>query len=76
MQGRHHYTMKNGNAVAARIKWCREQFGQRGVRWDFSGGFNITISIVTDDDALFYDKTWRFWNVLKGDDQKEVYRNV
>jgi len=57
-----------------RIRWCRENLGGRGTRWDFVGGFNITIMIRDRVDADEYNKTWRFWNVLKGDDKKESYR--
>jgi hypothetical protein len=56
-----------------RVRWCREHLGERGVRWDFSGGFKTTIHIQSDEDALLYDKHWRFWNVLKGNDQEESH---
>lgn len=56
-----------------RIKWCRQQLGPRGQRWDFTGGRSITILIREDQDAELYNKVWRFWNVLKGDDKKESY---
>ena len=51
----------------ARVKWCRENLGARGDRWDFEGGTRITIFIRHSEDVELYDKTWRFWHVLKGD---------
>ena len=51
----------------ARVKWCRENFGTRGDRWDFAGGTRITIYIRREPDVDLYNKTWRFWHVLKGD---------
>lgn len=56
-----------------RIKWCRENFGPRGDRWDFSGGLSITIMIRHQEDADLYNKIWKFWNALKGNGQKESY---
>lgn len=58
-----------------RIKWCRENLGPRGQRWDFDGGLGITIYIRDQADVDLYEKTWRFWNVLKGD-CKEESRNI
>lgn len=55
----------------ARVKWCRATFGDRGGRWDFAGGTKITIYIRHREDVELYDKTWRFWNVLKGDCKEE-----
>lgn len=50
-----------------RIRWCRENLGPRGDRWDYAGGLGITIFIRDSADVELYDKTWRFWHVLKGD---------
>ena len=57
-----------------RIRWCRANLGERGVRWDFAGGMSITIMIRDRADADEYNKVWRFWNVLKGDTKTESYR--
>jgi len=56
-----------------RVRWCRQNLGDRGDRWDFVGGIKTTIYIRSDEDAALYDKHWRFWNVLKGNDQEESY---
>lgn len=58
-----------------RIRWCRDNLGPRGNRWDFSGGFRITIQIRHDEDADLYNKAWRFWNVLKGNNKTESHHN-
>ena len=50
-----------------RLKWCRENLGPRGERWDFDGGTKVTIYMRHAEDVALYNKTWRFWNVLKGD---------
>ena len=72
---RHQFSFRSTKIDASeRLKWCRENLGDRGVRWDFAGGFNITIFIRDDTDADEYNKVWRFWNVLKGDDKEESYR--
>jgi hypothetical protein len=57
-----------------RVKWCRANLGPRGERWDFDGGLAIVIMIGSDEDADAYDKAWRFWNVLKGNNKIETYR--
>ena len=57
-----------------RVKWCRSNLGPRGERWDFDGGLAIVILIQSDEDADAYDKAWRFWNVLKGNNKIETYR--
>jgi hypothetical protein len=57
-----------------RVKWCRANLGPRGERWDFDGGLAIVIKIRSDEDADAYNKAWRFWNVLKGDNKIETYR--
>lgn len=66
------FSQKDVDAVA-RLKWCRQQLGPRGQRWDFVGGRRVTILIREDQDAELYNKIWRFWNVLKGDNKKESY---
>ena len=72
---KHRFEFKSRDIDAnERIKWCRANLGDRGGRWDFIGGFNITIMIRDQADADEYNKVWRFWNVLKGDDKKESYR--
>ena len=71
---RHRFEFKSRDIDAnERLKWCRANLGERGVRWDFVGGFNITISIRDTADAEEYNKTWRFWNVLKGNSKTESY---
>ena len=71
---RHQFSFKSSDINAPeRIRWCRENLGDRGNRWDFSGGISITIFIRTNEDADAYNKVWRFWNVLKGDDKKESH---
>jgi hypothetical protein len=58
-----------------RVKWCRANLGPRGQRWDFTGALNyIQIMIRSDEDAEAYNKTWRFWNVLKGNGKIETHR--
>ena len=56
------------------MKWCRANLGARGERWDFVGGLTIVIMIGSDEDADAYDKAWRFWNVLKGNNKIETHR--
>lgn len=57
-----------------RVKWCRANLGPRGERWDFDGGLAIVIMIRSDEDADAYNKAWRFWNVLKGNNKIETHR--
>ena len=57
-----------------RVKWCRANLGPRGERWDFDGGLAIIIMIRSDEDAEAYNKVWRFWNVLKGNNKIETHR--
>jgi hypothetical protein len=59
-----------------RVRWCRQNLGERGDRWDFGGGFKTIIYIQSDEDALLYDKYWRFWNILKGNDQEESHHII
>jgi hypothetical protein len=76
---RHEYHVKVDGTE--RVRWCRQNLGDRGLRWDFVGGIRTTMSamrslsiyIQSDEDAGLYDKHWRFWNVLKGNDQEESY---
>ena len=71
---RHRFEFKSRDLDAnERIKWCRANLGTRGERWDFIGGFSITIFVRDDADAELYDKHWRFWNVLKGDSKTESH---
>jgi len=72
---RHEYQIK-GDAVEC-IRWCRQNLGDRGVRWDFAGSWKhlragARIYIQSDKDALLYDK-WRVWNVLSGNHQAESH---
>ena len=72
---RHEYHVK-GDAVE-RIRWCRQNLGDRGDRWDFAGSWKhlragAVIYILSDEDVLLYNK-WRFWNVLSGNNQEESY---
>ena len=61
--------------ASTRIKCCRANLGDRGNRWDFTGGLTlVVISIKSAADAEQYDKTWRFWNVLKGNSKTETHR--
>ena len=57
----------------SRVRWCRENLGPRGERWDFGGGHKVTIWIRLDEDAALYDKQWRFWNVLSGNNKEESH---
>ena len=69
---RHEYHVKVDGT--SRVRWCRQNLGDRGNRWDFVGGARkATIYIRSDEDALLYDKHWRFWNVLKGNNKEESY---
>ena len=73
---RHQYHVKVD--AVERIRWCRQYLGDRGVRWDFAGSWKhlragARIYIQSDEDALLYDKHWRFWNVLSGNHQEESY---
>ena len=68
---RHEYHVKVD--ATPRIRWCRQNLGERGDRWEFWGSRNTVIYIRSDEDALLYDKHWRFWNVLKGNNQEESY---
>lgn len=72
---RHEYHVK-GDTVE-RIRWCRQNLGDRGDRWDFIGSWKhlragAVIYILSDEDVLLYDK-WRFWNVLSGNNQEESH---
>jgi len=68
---RHEYHVKVD--ATPRIRWCRQNLGERGDRWEFWGSRNTVIYIRSDEDALLYDKHWRFWNVLSGNDQEESH---
>jgi hypothetical protein len=69
---RHEYHIRIDNTE--RVRWCRQNLGDRGLRWEFWGGKTTTVIYIrSDEDALLYDKHWRFWNVLKGNDQEESY---
>ena len=69
---RHEYHVKVD--AVPRIRWCRKNLGDHGDRWDYLGGKNIVvIYIMSDEDAALYDKHWRFWNVLKGNNKEESY---
>ncbi len=73
MRHRFEFRARDLNALE-RVKWCRNNLGPRGERWDFAGGFAITIMIRSDRDAEAYNKVWRFWNVLKGNCATETHR--
>ena len=69
---RHEYHVKIDGTE--RVRWCRQNLGYRGVRWEFWGRKkNTIIYIMSDEDAAPYDKHWRFWNVLSGNDQEESH---
>ena len=68
---RHEYHVKVDGTE--RVRWCRQNLGERGDRWEFWGSRNTVIYIRSDEDAALYDKHWRFWNVLKGNNQEESY---
>jgi hypothetical protein len=70
---RHKYHVKVDGTE--RVRWCRQNLGERGDRWDFVGGFKTSIYIQSDEDAALYDKYWRFWNVLRGDKDVDTYYN-
>ena len=73
---RHRFEFKSRDVDALeRVKWCRANLGTRGERWDFVGGLaTVIITIESDEDADAYNKAWRFWNVLKGNNKIETYR--
>jgi hypothetical protein len=72
---RHRFEFRSRDVDALdRVKWCRANLGPRGERWDFDGGLAIVIKIRSDEDADAYNKAWRFWNVLKGNNKIETYR--
>ena len=72
---RHRFEFRSRDMDALdRVKWCRANLGPRGERWDFDGGLAIVIKIRSDEDADAYNKAWRFWNVLKGNNKIETYR--
>ena len=57
-----------------RVRWCRQNLGDRGLRWEFWGGkLTVVIYIQSDEDAGLYDKHWRFWNVLSGNNKEESH---
>lgn len=57
-----------------RVRWCRQNLGERGQRWEFyRGRKSVVIYIMSDEDAMLYDKHWRFWNVLSGHSQEESH---
>jgi hypothetical protein len=68
---RHEYHVRVDGT--SRVRWCRQNLGDRGDSWEFYGGTLAVIYIRSDEDALLYDKHWRFWNVLKGNNQEESY---
>jgi hypothetical protein len=68
---RHEYHVRVDGT--SRVRWCRQNLGDRGDRWDFVGGIRTIIYIQSDEDAALYDKHWRFWNVLSGNNQEESY---
>lgn len=52
----------NSNLVD-RIKWCRENLGERGKDWDFLGGAKmVEIHIYTEKLASFYKLSFEFFN--------------
>jgi hypothetical protein len=73
---RHRFEFRSRDLDALeRVKWCRANLGVRGERWDFNGGLAIVIiTIRSDEDAEAYNKAWRFWNVLKGNNKIETHR--
>ena len=69
---RHEYQIKVD--ATDRVRWCRQNLGERGDRWDFWGGkLTVVIYIQSDEDAGLYDKHWRFWNVLSGNNKEESH---
>jgi hypothetical protein len=72
---RHRFEFRSGDLDALdRVKWCRANLGVRGKRWEFDGGLAIVIMIGSDEDADAYNKAWRLWNVLKGNNKIETHR--
>ena len=72
---RHEYYVK-GDAVEC-VRWCRQNLGARGFRWDFGFRYlgrskQVILHFMADEDALLYDQ-WRFWNVLSGNNQAESH---
>jgi hypothetical protein len=69
---RHEYHIRIDSTE--RVRWCRQNLGDHGDRWDYLGGKNIVVIYIrSDEDALLYDKHWRFWNVLKGNNKEESH---
>jgi hypothetical protein len=71
---RHEYHVKVD--AVPRIRWCRKNLGDHGdrCRWDYLSGKNIVVIYIrSDEDALLYDKHWRFWNVLQGNNKEESH---
>ena len=69
---RHEYHVRVDGT--SRVRWCRQNLGDRGLRWEFWGGNTTTVIYIrSDEDALMYDKHWRFWNVLQGNHKEESY---
>jgi len=69
---RHEYHIRIDSTE--RVRWCRQHLGDRGLRWEFWGGNRTTVIYIrSDEDALMYDKHWRFWNVLQGNHKEESY---
>jgi hypothetical protein len=73
---RHRFEFRSRDLDALeRVKWCRANLGARGGRWNFEGALNqVVITIQSDEDAEAYNKAWRLWNVLKGNNKIETYR--
>lgn len=36
------------------IRWCRQTLGERGVRWDFSGGQKVSVWFMDSEAELMY----------------------
>jgi hypothetical protein len=59
-QGGRHYHFQSENSAQALelVRWCRQNLGQRGVDWDFSGSRNISVWIRDSENQLRYVLGW------------------
>jgi hypothetical protein len=45
----------DNNELSNHLKWCRNEFGERGVQWDFHGGHrNAFVELYDQKLATFY----------------------
>jgi hypothetical protein len=56
----HQFSFSGDKAqIENNIRWCRQQFGPRGRRWDFTGSYTKIILLFWEDkDASWYALSW------------------